>query len=212
VIASTLTDIALDMVSLYLLINAFILLFSVLNVVGNVPIFLSLTGTIRKDRRKVATYSVLIAMVILLVFAYVGLSVFQFLGITINDFKIAGGIILFIVAFQHLIGKFQVTTPSNAEDIAAFPIATPLLAGPGAISTVIIISSQPYNYILATLAILLNGLIAWIVLIRSELIFRILGNSGAKVLTRIMGLLIAAIAISFIREGIESVVTEMIII
>ncbi|MFQ6134253.1 MAG: MarC family protein [Nitrososphaerales archaeon] len=204
------TDIQFDVESLYLLLNAFILLFSVLNVVGNVPIFLTLTGTLKEDRRKISTYSVIIALIILLIFAYVGLAVFQFLGITINDFKIAGGIILFIVAFQHLIGKFLGVTAPDAEEIAAFPIATPLLAGPGAISTVIIISSQPYNLLLATIVILLNCLIAWAALVRSELIYRILGSSGTKVLTRIMGLLIAAIAVSFVREGIEAVVMEMI--
>jgi multiple antibiotic resistance protein len=198
------------MASLYLFLNAFALLFSVLNVVGNTPIFLTLTNTLKENRRRIATYSVIIALIILLIFAYIGLTVFQFLGITINDFKIAGGIILFIVAFQHLIGKFTGVTKLDAEEIATFPLATPLLAGPGAISTVIIISSPPYNYLLATVAILLNCLIAWVALLRSELIYRFLGSSGTKVLTRIMGLLIAAIAISFIREGIEAVVMEMI--
>ncbi len=202
-------DISFDVESLYLFLSAFVLLFSVLNVVGSAPIFLTLTGGLKRDRRKIATYSVIIAMIILLIFAYVGLAVFQFLGITINDFKIAGGIILFIVAFQQLMGKFAVTTTPAAEEIAAFPIATPLLAGPGAISTVIIISSPPFTPILATLVILLNCLIAWVALIRSEMIYSILGSTGAKVLTRIMGLLIAAIAISFIRAGIEAVVTDM---
>lgn len=205
-----LTDIPFDMASLYLFLNAFALLFSVLNVVGNAPIFLTLTSTLKEDRRRIATYSVIIALIILLIFAYIGLTVFQFLGITINDFKIAGGIILFIVAFQHLMGKFTGVTKPDAEEIAAFPLATPLLAGPGAISTVIIISSPPYNYLLATAAILLNCLIAWVALLRSELIYQFLGSSGTKVLTRIMGLLIAAIAISFIRDGIEAVVMEMI--
>jgi multiple antibiotic resistance protein len=195
--------------TVYLILNAFVLLFSVLDAIGNVPIFLTLTSTLKKDRRRIASYSVIIALIILLIFAYIGLTVFQFLGITINDFKIAGGIILFIVAFQNLIGKFSTLTAPDAEEIAAFPLATPLLAGPGAISTVIILSSQPYNYFIATIVILINSIIAWVVLVRSELIYRILGSSGTKVFTRIMGLLIAAIAISFVREGIEAAVLEM---
>jgi len=200
-------EITFDINAVYLFVNGFILLFAVLDTVGNIPIFLSLTNDIRDKRRKVVTDSVTIAFIILIIFAYVGWAVFDFLGITINDFRIAGGIILFIIAFQSLIGRTSIVKP-EAEDIAAFPLATPLLAGPGAISTVIIISSWSYGLFIVIPVITFNCLLAWIILDKSELLYHIMGSSGTRVMTRIMGLLIAAIAVSFIREGIEATVTE----
>lgn len=203
-----LADALINVSNLYLLVNAFILLFSILDAIGSVPIFLALTSNMVEARRRVATHSVIIALIVLLIFASIGLTIFQFLGTTLNDFKIAGGVILFIVAVQHLTGRPSVSA-KDVEEIAAFPIATPLLAGPGAISTVIILSTPPYSYPLAIVVILLNSLVAWAILVRSEMIYRVLGSSGTKVMTRIMGLLIAAIAVSFIRSGIEAVILEM---
>ena len=205
-----LLEIPVDLNSIYLFANAFFLLFSVLDAVGSVPIFLALTTHVSKARHKTATESAIISFIILFLFASIGLEIFRFFGITISDFKIAGGIILFIVAVQNLIGRIPKASAKDAEDIAAFPIATPLLAGPGAISTVIIISSEPYNYFIAILAILLNCILAWAILVKSELIYRVLGRSGTNVMTRIMGLLIAAIAIAFIRGGLEASILELI--
>ena len=93
----------------------------------------------------------------------------------------------------------------KVEEIAVFPLATPLLAGPGAISTVIILSNPPYGPLLALFIIALNMLVAWIILRQSDLIQRALGDNGTRVLTRIMGLLIAAVAVTFVREGLVSI-------
>jgi multiple antibiotic resistance protein len=146
--------------------------------------------------------SVGIATVILLVFASVGQLIFQALGITINDFKIAGGILLFIIALDNLRGKISQTRTIAASEIAAFPLATPLLAGPGAISTVMIYANPPYGLVEDFAVILLNSLITFLILERASWVQRALGNNGTQVFTRIVGLLIAAIGIAFIREGI----------
>ncbi len=203
-------EIPIDPSSVYLFLNAFVLLFFVLDAIGSVPIFLALTSTLKEQRKRIATHSVIISLIIMIMFAYIGEMIFRFLGITINDFRIAGGIILFIVAVQYLLGKTFGAGSLDPDEIAAFPIATPLLAGPGAISTAIILSAPPYNLFISTVVILGNSIIAWVVLVKGDVVFRILGNNGSKVFTRIMGLLIAAIAISFVRGGIEAAIVELI--
>jgi len=150
--------------------------------------------------------SVIIATIILLVFATVGLLIFQVLGITINDFKIAGGILLFIIALDNLRGRISQTRTIAAAELAAFPLATPLLAGPGAISTVIIFASPPYGLLQDFLVILLNSFVTYLILERASWVQKALGANGTQVFTRIVGLLIAAIGIAFIREGIIGII------
>ncbi len=185
---------------------SFILLFSVFDVVGTVPVFLALTHEYRDQRAQIVRESVIIATVILLVFATVGPIIFQVLGITINDFKIAGGIILFIIALDNLRGKISQTRTIAAGEIAAFPLATPLMAGPGAISTVMIYANPPYGLLEIFLVILLNSFVTYLILERASWVQRALGNNGTQVFTRIVGLLIAAIGIAFIREGILGII------
>lgn len=187
-------------------VSSFVLLFAVLDAVGTVPFYLALTKDYQEHRAKIVRDAVLIAAVILLVFATVGQVIFQVLGITINDFKVAGGIILFLIAVDNLRGQVSPTRTVAAGEIAAFPIATPLLAGPGAISTVMINANPPYGLLEEYLVIVLNAFIAFIVLERASWVQRALGNSGTQVVTRIAGLLIAAIGIAFIREGIVAIV------
>jgi len=185
---------------------SFVLLFSVFDAIGTVPLFLALTQDYQEQRGKIVRDSVLIATLILLVFATLGQLIFQVLGITINDFKIAGGIILFIIALDNLRGKISQTRTIAATEIAAFPLATPLLAGPGAISTVMIYANPPYGLLEDFLVILLNSLLAFVILERASWVQRLLGNNGTQVFTRIIGLLIAAIGIAFIREGIIAII------
>lgn len=186
--------------------SSFVLLFSVFDVFGTVPVFLALTQDYADHRAQIVRDSVVIATLILLIFATVGQLVFQVLGITINDFKIAGGIILFIIALDNLRGRISQTRVIAAGEIAAFPLATPLMAGPGAISTVMIYSNPPYGLLEIYLVILLNSVVTYIVLERASWVQRALGKNGTQVFTRIVGLLIAAIGIAFIREGILGII------
>jgi len=187
-------------------VASFVLLFSVFDVIGTVPLFLALTQDFEAQRARIVRDSVIIATIILLVFASVGQLIFQELGITINDFKIAGGIILFIIAVDNLRGKISQTRTIAATEIAAFPLATPLLAGPGAISTVMIYANALYGLLEIFLVILLNSLFAFVILERASWVQRALGNNGTQVFTRVVGLLIAAIGIAFIREGVIAIV------
>jgi multiple antibiotic resistance protein len=185
--------------------SSFVLLFSVYDVIGTVPLFLALTEDYKDQRASIVRNAVIISTIILLVFASVGPIIFEVLGITINDFRIAGGIILFIIAVDMLRGRISQTRTIAATEIAAFPLATPLLAGPGAISTVMIDASPPYGLVEIYLVILLNSLLAFVVLERASWVQHALGNNGTQVVTRVVGLLIAAIGIAFIREGVIAI-------
>src|SRR5437870_7105283 len=190
-------------------VASFVLLFSVFDVIGTVPVFLALTQDLSDQRAAIVRDSVVIATMILLVFALAGQLVFKVLGITIDDFRIAGGIILFIIALDNLRGKISQTRTIAAGEIAAFPLATPLMAGPGAISTVMIYANPPYGLLEIFLVILLNSVITYLILERASWVQKALGNNGTQVFTRIVGLLIAAIGIAFIREGILGIIKSM---
>jgi len=185
---------------------SFALLFSVYDVIGTVPVFLALTEDYKQQRTTIVRDSVIISTLILLVFASAGPLIFQLLGITISDFKIAGGIILVIIAVDMLRGRISQTRTIAASEIAAFPLATPLLAGPGAISTVMIDANPPYGLLEIYLVILLNSLLAFVILERASWVQKALGNNGTQVFTRVVGLLIAAIGVAFIREGVVAIV------
>jgi len=190
-------------------VASFVLLFSVFDVIGTVPVFLALTHDLSDQRAVIVRDSVVIATVILLVFALAGQLIFRALGITLDDFRIAGGIILFIIALDNLRGKISQTRTIAAGEIAAFPLATPLMAGPGAISTVMIYANPPYGLLEIFLVILLNSVVTYLILERASWVQKALGNNGAQVFTRIVGLLIAAIGIAFIREGILGIIKSM---
>lgn len=190
--------------------EAFVLLFAVIDAVGTVPIFIGLSEGFPDHRKRIVRQAVVISTAILVVFALFGWLIFEIFGITINDFRIAGGIILFVVAVDHLRGGDERTRGLEPSDIAAFPLATPLLAGPGAISTVIIISADPYSPFLALLVIVCNALLAYLILSGSDWVSRFFGANGTVALSRITALLIAALAISFVVTGISNIVTAMV--
>jgi multiple antibiotic resistance protein len=192
-----------------LFIEAFFLLFSILDPIGTVPIFMAITEDFPEKRKIIVRHSVILATIILYIFAYIGWFIFQVLGITIDDFRIAGGIVLFVVALDHLSGRDSRTRKLEAEDIAAFPLATPLLAGPGAISTVVILANPPYGPFLTFIVVGINAILAYIILLRSDVVQRVLGVNGSRAMTRIMALLIAAVGVAFVREGVVDIIKGM---
>lgn len=194
--------------NLGLFIEAAVLLFALLDPIGTVPIFLAITQDVPEQRKHIVRVSVLLATIILVVFASVGWLIFDLLGITLDDFRIAGGIVLFLVAYDHLSGR-EPPKRIDPDEIAAFPLATPLLAGPGAISTVVILANPPYGPLVTFLVIGLNAILCYAILMESAWVRKIFGPSGANALTRITALLIAAIAVSFVREGIVNVIASI---
>lgn len=189
-----------------------ITLFAIFDAFGAVPLFVALTGDLGEaERKSVVNRSIIVSLVILVTFAYLGVFLFQILGITLNDFKMIGGIILLIFSVSYVLGReAEGFMPRKGEEIAVFPLATPLLAGPGSISVVILMANPPYGPITTFLAIVFNIALAWLILRAGGYINNKLGKQGSSVLSRLMGLIIGAVAIKLIREALEEILPKLV--
>lgn len=205
------------MPNLELLINAFTTILVTIDAPGMAPIFLGLTvGMNRSQRSQVALRGTLIAFGILAVFALFGASVLSVLGISIGAFRIAGGILLFWIAFEMIFEKRLerkektseiAITKDHIHNISVFPLALPLIAGPGAISAVILLAGKfqtafERSQLIGVIA--LNLLILFAALFIADRVDRILGRTGRAILTRLLGVILAALAIQFVVDGIKS--------
>ncbi|MBM3515280.1 MAG: MarC family protein [Alphaproteobacteria bacterium] len=199
-------------------LTAFASFFVIIDPVGVVPLFVALTpGMDPAQRRRVAVRAVLIATGILLVFTALGEPILRYLGISLPAFRIAGGILLLLLAIDMVVVKssgLRSTTQKEDEeaahrpDVTVFPLAIPLIAGPGAITSVILLQSQHSGDIAAqgvtagvmilVLAMVLLGFLT------SERIMKVLGVTGVNVITRVFGIILSALAVSNIVEGLRS--------
>lgn len=184
-----------------------------------IPTYLVITQDETREQRKRTARRACIAMTILLiVFAATGTALFRAFGITLPAFRIAGGLILWFVALDMLRGerrtqegRDEVIEGQIKDDVAVTPLAIPMLAGPGAISTVIVLSSQargPAQTAIVYGAIVLTGLLSFITLRIGEPLLSRLGKTGVRVVTRIMGLLLAAVAVQFVLTGVKEALSE----
>jgi multiple antibiotic resistance protein len=196
---------------LYRLLAGIVTLFVILDPVSVIPFFQALTkGTTPVQRRKVASRSVLISMVLLLIFAYLGEGILALLGITIYDFEIAGGALLFVFAIRDALSNeplgasesLAAAEKSTYERIAVIPLATPLLAGPGSLTTSILLANAEYGYIIAGVAILVDSFLAFGALRVSDRLNRVMGPSGLMIVGKVMDILMAAIAVSYLVSGL----------
>ena len=200
------------------LLTAFVTLLVTLDPPGLAPIFLALTvGMTRQQRLATATRASLIGIAVLLAFLLTGVSVLSTLGITIHAFRVAGGLLLFYIAFEMIFEKRQerhektterAITRDHIANIAAFPLAVPLIAGPGAISATILLSTQlgqdwTGKLVLAGIlcAVMLLVLGAFVL---ADRIDRYLGVTGRTILTRLLGLLLAALSVQFVADGVKA--------
>ena len=200
-------------------VTAFVSLFVTLDAVGNVPVFLSITPhNSEAERAAMVTRAALAVFAVLALFAACGNFIFKFFGVTIEAFRIVAGLLLLKIAFDMMEAKparVRHTPEEDAEgaqreDIAIIPLAIPLLSGPGSISNVIALTGQVTKspkvlpaFALLLLAIALNALIAYIVLRSATAVSRLLKESGMRIFTRVMGLILAAIAVQFVLAGIK---------
>jgi multiple antibiotic resistance protein len=205
-------------------LGAFVSIFAIVNPVGNIPIFEAVTEGYSKElKRKVVMKICLVATAVLFVFAIFGQYIFSIYGITIPAFKIAGGLLLFSVAFSMMQGQRSRTRLTEEdqkeamekEEVGIVPLGIPLFAGPGAITTVMIYVSEAasqtggfLDVISVFLGIALTVLISYVLLTYSEGIFERMGRSGAMAFSRVMGLLLAAVAVSFILSGVFQAVRD----
>lgn len=179
----------------------FIMLFVVMDPIGVLPYFQSALQRVDPgERPRVLRLALASALLMLVTFTLLGDALFKILGVTIDDFRIAAGIILLVYAVASLF-EIQIGAARDTGSIAIFPLATPLLAGPGAVSAVIYIK-YTYDTTTALLSIIANILVAYPILASSTLLLRILGRHGALLIDKFMSLVMAGFAISIIREGL----------
>ena len=179
----------------------FIPLFVAFDALGILPIFVSLTSEmIPSERKKVVRQSTLTGFLAGIGFLLLGKSVFSLLGITVSDFKVAGGILLFIIAIVDLIFP-EKTRTFPKETLGIVPIGIPLIVGPGVLTTVLI-SAQSYGYVSTVLNLILNLLIVRLIFGSSYRVMQVLKEGGTRGLGKIFALLLAAFAMMMIRTGI----------
>jgi multiple antibiotic resistance protein len=189
------------------LVKAIIALFIIVDPLGNIPIFIGLTEKIEpSQRKKIYNVAIVVGVVLLLVFAFLGQEILNIFGLSIYSFEIAGGILLLIISIRILVSGTLHENVESPESLGAVPIAMPLLVGPGAITTTIF-NLQSYGTTIAIAAVVAVLSITWIILRFINGVYRILGKTGALVIARVMALLIAAIAIQYILSGVTHFVT-----
>jgi multiple antibiotic resistance protein len=183
-------------------LHAFVALFVAVDAIGIAPIYAALTRTLSpRDRDAVLASSVLVAAAVSVSFALLGKAVFLFLGITVADFQIAGGLILIALAGLDLLG----TEPrglAEGRDAGIVPIAVPLIAGPAVITSTIVLVDL-YGPLATVLALLANLATCWVVLARIAVVEGLLGRTGARALSKIISLLLAAIGVRLVRQGLR---------
>ncbi len=207
-------------------ISAFVTFFTVIDPVGLAPVFVALTAHLSEAQRKlIITRATLISAGIIAFFALVGRFLLDRLGINLYAFDIAGGALLFLdiaggallflIAVDMLFGRQSGTRETKTEseeamtreDISVFPLAIPMIAGPGTIATTILYvdlaTSHPLDLLAVAAAIISTLLAAWLVMRSSIYIVRLFGRTGILVLSRILGILLAALAIQFILNGVS---------
>ncbi len=203
------------MTELPALIAAFTTLFIIIDPPGLAPVFIALTqGMTATHRRAIAIRAFLVAAGLMMVFLFLGEAVLGFIGISMDAFRIAGGILLFLTALDMLFQRRQARREDNAaegqaehhDDPSVFPLALPLIVGPGAITTVILLAGQAEGaadmgaiagVIIAVLLIVLLAFFA------APAIERALGKTGLNIVTRVLGMLLAALAVQFVLDGLR---------
>jgi len=194
------------------LITAFVTLFVIVDPIGLAPLFAALTGgASAAERRAIGVRACLIAFVLLVAFTIFGEALLGFVGITMPAFRIAGGILLFLTALDML---FERRTrrredqsegqPADRPDPSVFPLAIPLIAGPGAIATVILLAGQRPGLTGLAAVIGIAALViacVFTLFLAAGLLERLLGRTGITVVTRLLGMLLAALSVQFVLDG-----------
>lgn len=199
------------------LAKTFITFFTVIDPLGLVPVALViLANNTPKERGKIITRAVIISALVIFVFALLGKFLIESLGIGLYAFNIAGGVLLFLIALDMLFGRTPGTRETPIEekeaisssDVSVFPLAIPMIAGPGTIATTILFTDNASGnnmsiFILAVVLILIL-FIAWIVMIKSSVIMKVIGRTGILVFSRILGIILAALAVQYVLNGIQT--------
>lgn len=196
------------------LITAFVALFVIIDPIGLTPLFAALTqGDPQSRRRAVGIRACLVALFILSIFTIFGEAVLGFVGISMPAFRIAGGILLFLTALDMLFERRtkrredKADEEEDGDDPSVFPLAIPLIAGPGAIATVILLAGRDPGLpgILSTIGVTVAVLlVVFALFLTAGLLERLLGRVGINVVTRLLGMLLAALSVQFVLDGLRA--------
>lgn len=199
--------------SFELFISAFVSLFVVVDPFGTAAVFAVLTKAMTDpERRMIAIKAVLIAVSIMLVFSVVGRTLLEYMHISLPAFRVAGGLLLFVTAFRMIMGfhdedqiSSEKSTYKDRSNIAVFPLAIPLLAGPGVMTAVIMFSTAAHTMVghaQVTAAIIIVQVLALLSLLGASKLGKFFGATGNSIIARIMGILLAAMAVQFVADGV----------
>lgn len=184
------------------LLLSFIPLFVAIDVFGVIPIFLSLTERLNRPKKdKLVTDATITALAVALIFLFGGRAIFRFLGITENDFRVGGGVVLVVLAVIDLVSRSD-SQRSPEDAVGVVPIGIPLIIGPAVLTTILILVDT-YGYAITIISILLNLFIVWLVFHYSHVVGKIVGKTVARAVAKIAALFMVAIGVMMIRVGLS---------
>jgi len=190
---------------LRIFVLSFIPIFVAIDVLGLVPIFLSLTSDMKPpEKKKLITEATFTALAVSLVFLFGGRLIFNFMGITENDFRVGGGIVLLVLAVIDLTVTGEKTRAPQTS-VGVVPIGIPLIIGPAVLTTLLIIVDA-YGYLAAVIGLLANLFLVWLIFRNSNYIIRVMGEAGSKAFAKVAALFMAAIAVMMIRIGLTGMI------
>ena len=180
----------------------FVPLFVAVDALGVMPIFISIVQGLEVKRiRKIVIQSVITAMAVALLFLFVGEALLRLLGITVADFLVAGGIVLFLISINDLLNVEKPVRHVDPEDLGPVPIGVPLIVGPAVLTTIMLLVRE-YGFVPTALAAVSNIFIGGLLFAFSNIIMKVLGSAGTKIASKIANLLLASIAVMMVRKGI----------
>ena len=193
--------------TLEIFLLSFIPLFVAMDIIGTTPIFLGyIHGISDKERKKLILEALLAAFILANVFLIFGKAVLVFLGITIDDFRIAGGIILLVIAVIDITSSSD-TRRNPGSSVGVVPLGIPLIMGPAALTTIIILVDN-FGYLPTILSMVLNFIIVWVILSNAKWLIKLIGEGGTKAFAKIASLFLAAIAVMMIRVGVLGIIAS----
>jgi len=194
--------------------------FTLMNPVGVMPVFLTMTDSLsKKERQRTAVKANVTAFIVLISFAFLGEYLFNFFGISINGLKVVGGVLFFFMGYDMLNARLsrikmkEEDVEQYMDDISVTPLGIPMIAGPGAITNAIVLMSQSHTILdkgLVTISIFLVSSVSLLVLMGATGITRFIGEKGNKIMMKIMGLIVMVIAVEFFFAGVKPYVESMI--
>lgn len=188
-------------------ILTFIPIFVAVDAIGNIPLFIGLVeGLSKKQRHKTVVDSITTATLVAVLFMFIGKVILRFIGITIADFQIAGGILLFVISVKLLLpgSSKALLTNGHDKDVGVFPLGTPLITGPAVLTTTLMMLDS-FGVMPTFVALILNMFIVWITLYKADYIMKLMGANGTRAFSKIMYILLAAIGVMVVRRGITAI-------